>query len=91
DLHGSGSLTKIGQALQLSRSADRSVPQNVLKRLRDRQILIQADTGSCRFEDEASRSGCSRSVREINKSLPVALRRARWNLLTRPFAPRRTP
>jgi hypothetical protein len=52
DLHGSRSLAKLGQRLQLGRSADRSVPQNALKRLRDRQILIQSDTGVYRFEDE---------------------------------------
>jgi hypothetical protein len=52
DLHGSRSLAKIGQALELGRSADRSVPQNALKRLRDRQILIQSDTGVYRFEDD---------------------------------------
>jgi hypothetical protein len=52
DLHGARSLAKIGQALQLGRSADRSVPQNALKRLRDRQILIQSDTGVYRFEDD---------------------------------------
>jgi hypothetical protein len=55
DLHGSRSLARIGQALQLGRSADRSVPQNALKRLRDRQILIQSDTGVYRFEDETFR------------------------------------
>jgi len=29
------------------------VPQNSLKRLRERQILIQSDIGVYRFEDEA--------------------------------------
>jgi hypothetical protein len=55
DLHGSRSLARLGQSLQLGRSADRSVPQNALKRLRDRQILIQSDTGVYRFEDETFR------------------------------------
>jgi hypothetical protein len=55
DLHGSRSLARLGQALQLGRSADRSVPQNALKRLRDRQILMQLDTGVYRFEDETFR------------------------------------
>jgi hypothetical protein len=55
DLHGSRSLARIGQALGLGRSADRSVPQNALKRLRERQILIQADKGVYRFEDETFR------------------------------------
>ena len=32
--------------------AHRSVPQNALRRLRDRQLLIQSDTGVYRFEDE---------------------------------------
>jgi hypothetical protein len=39
-------------ALGLGRAADRSVPQNALKRLRERQILIQTDTGVYRYEDE---------------------------------------
>jgi hypothetical protein len=52
DLHGSRSLTRMGQALRLGRSADRSVPQNALKRLREHQILIQSDKGVYRFEDE---------------------------------------
>jgi hypothetical protein len=52
DLHGSRSLARIGQALGLGRSADRSVPQNALKRLRERQILIQTDKGIYRYEDE---------------------------------------
>ena len=53
DLHGATSLARIGHALGLGRSADRSVPQNALKRLRDRQILIQTDTGIYRYEDES--------------------------------------
>ena len=52
DLHGLRSLTRMGQALRLGRSADRSVPHNALKRLRERQILIQSDKGVYRFEDE---------------------------------------
>lgn len=52
DLHGARSLTKIGTALDLGRPAHRSVPQNALRRLRDRQLLIQSDTGVYRFEDE---------------------------------------
>jgi hypothetical protein len=52
DLHGARSLTQIGRALGLGRPADRSVPQNALKRLRERQILIQAETGIYRYEDE---------------------------------------
>ena len=52
DLHGSRSLARIGKALRLGRSADRSVPQNALRRLRDRQILIHSDTGVYRFEDD---------------------------------------
>jgi hypothetical protein len=53
DLHSLRSLAKLGKALKLGRSADRSVPQNALRRLRDRQILIQSETGVYRFEDEA--------------------------------------
>ena len=39
-------------AFIFGRAADRSVPQNSLKRLRERQILIQSDIGVYRFEDE---------------------------------------
>ena len=53
DLHGSKSLVVIGHALGLGRPADRSVPQNALKRLRERQILIRTEKGLYRFEDEA--------------------------------------
>jgi hypothetical protein len=53
DLHGAKSLARIGSVLKLGRPADRSVPQNALKRLRERQILIQSDIGVYRFEDEA--------------------------------------
>jgi hypothetical protein len=53
DLHGAKSLARIGSVLRLGRPADRSVPQNALKRLRERQILIQSDIGVYRFEDEA--------------------------------------
>jgi hypothetical protein len=55
DLHGVKSLAQLGRMLQLGRSADRSVPQNALKRLRERQVLIQSDTGVYRFEDETFR------------------------------------
>jgi len=53
DLHGSKSLVAIGHAIKLGRPADRSVPQNSLKRLRERQILIRTEKGHYRFEDEA--------------------------------------
>ena len=53
DLHGARSLARMGKALKLGRPADRSVPQNALKRLREKQILIQAEVGVYRFEDEA--------------------------------------
>ena len=52
DLHGAKSLASMGRLLRLGRRADRSVPQNALKRLRERQILIQSDIGLYRFEDE---------------------------------------
>ena len=55
DLHGGRSLARIGKALGLGRAADRFVPQNALKRLRERQILIQAGTGVYRYEDETFR------------------------------------
>jgi hypothetical protein len=53
DLHGSKSLAIIGHALKLGHSANRSIPQNSLRRLRERQILIQSEKGVYRFEDEA--------------------------------------
>jgi hypothetical protein len=52
DLHGARSLERIGRALGLGGAADRSVPQNALKRLRERQMLIQTGTGVYRYEDE---------------------------------------
>lgn len=55
DLHGAKSLARFGRLLKLGRPADRSVPQNALKRLRERQILIQSDIGLYRFEDETFR------------------------------------
>lgn len=55
ELHGARSLARMGKALRLGRAADRSVPQNALKRLRERQILIQSDLGVYRYEDETFR------------------------------------
>ena len=55
DLHGAKSLSRFGKALGLGRAASRSAPQNALKRLRERQILIQSDIGVYRFEDETFR------------------------------------
>jgi len=55
DLHGAKSLRRIGRALGLGRAAIRSTPQNALKRLRERQILIQSEIGVYRFEDETFR------------------------------------
>ncbi len=55
DLHGAKSLARMGRLLRLGRAADRSVPQNALKRLRERQILIQTEIGVYRFEDETFR------------------------------------
>jgi hypothetical protein len=52
DLHGVRSLVRMGQELGLGHPAARSVPQNALKRLRQRQVLIQSDIGVYRFEDE---------------------------------------
>lgn len=52
DLHGAQSLARIGKVLGLRKAADRSVPQNALKRLRDRQILIRSDQGTYHFEDD---------------------------------------
>jgi hypothetical protein len=55
DLHGARSLARIGHTLGLGDSANRSVPQNALRRLRERQILIQTDQGIYSFEDETFR------------------------------------
>jgi hypothetical protein len=52
DLHGAKSLARLGKTLRLGGAADRSVPQNALKRLREKQILIQSQIGVYRFEDE---------------------------------------
>jgi hypothetical protein len=54
-LIGRQSLARLGRELKLGRAASRAVPQNSLKRLRDRQVLIQTDTGVYRFEDETFR------------------------------------
>jgi hypothetical protein len=55
NLHGAKSLGRFGKALGLGRAASRSAPPNALKRLREKQILIQSDIGAYRFEDEAFR------------------------------------
>lgn len=55
NLHGAQVLASLGKVLRLGKSADRSVPQNALRRLRENQILIQVEPGSYRFEDEAFR------------------------------------
>jgi hypothetical protein len=52
DLHGAKALARLGTTLKLKAAAGRSVPQNSLKRLRERQILIQTELGVYRFEDE---------------------------------------
>jgi hypothetical protein len=55
DLHGEATLKWLGKMLGLDESASRAVPQNALRRLRNRQVLIQTDLGIYRFEDEAFR------------------------------------
>ncbi len=55
ELHGSETLRKMGQALGLRGAASRAVPQNALRRLRERQILLAAGNGTYEFEDEAFR------------------------------------
>jgi hypothetical protein len=71
DLHGAKSLARIGKVLKLGRPADRSVPQNALKRLRERQILIQSDIGVYRFEDETFKDWVTlTSTGESTKALP---------------------
>lgn len=53
DLHGGDTLKKMGLALGLRGAATRAVPQNALRRLRERQILIASGGGVYDFEDEA--------------------------------------
>lgn len=55
DLHGIAVREWLGHRMQLGRAASRSIPQNALRRLRDRQILIQVEPGMYRFEDEVFR------------------------------------
>lgn len=55
DLHGIAVREWLGHRLRLGSAATRSVPQNSLRRLRDRQILIQVEPGMYRFEDEVFR------------------------------------
>lgn len=70
DLHGAATLKLLGKALGLRKAADRAVPQNALKRLRDRQIVIQTEPGVYRFEDETFREWVSmhsaQNHREMN-------------------------
>jgi hypothetical protein len=71
DLHGAKSLARIGKVLKLGRPADRSVPQNALKRLRERQILIQSDIGVYRFEDETFKDWVTLTISsESSKGAP---------------------
>lgn len=55
DLHGVAVREWLGRKLRLDRSPTRSVPQNSLRRLRDRRILVQIEPGTYRFEDEVFR------------------------------------
>lgn len=55
DLHGIAVREWLGHRLQLGHAASRSIPQNALRRLRDRQILIPVEQGRYRFEDEVFR------------------------------------
>lgn len=55
DLHSGESLKKMAQALGLRGGASRAVPQNALRRLRERQILLAVGNGVYEFEDEAFR------------------------------------
>lgn len=55
DLHGIAVREWLGRRMQLGSAASRSIPQNALRRLRDRQILIQVEPGRYRFEDEVFR------------------------------------
>ena len=53
DLHSSDTLKKMGRALGLRGTAGRAVPQNALRRLRERKILLAVGNGVYEFEDEA--------------------------------------
>lgn len=53
DLHSGETRKKMGHALGLRGAANRAVPQNALRRLRERQILLAAGHGSYEFKDEA--------------------------------------
>jgi len=55
DLHGVSAREWLGHRMQLGRAASRSIPQNALRRLRDRQILIPVELGKYRFGDEVFR------------------------------------
>lgn len=53
DLHSGESLKKMGRALGLRGAASRAVPQNALRRLRERQVLLPVGNGAYEFEDQA--------------------------------------
>jgi hypothetical protein len=55
DLHGIAVREWLGHRMQLGCAVSRSIPQNSLRRLRDRQVLIQVEPGRYRFEDEVFR------------------------------------
>jgi len=55
DLHGLAVREWLGHRMQLGSAASRSIPQNALRRLRVRQVLIQVEPGRYRFEDEVFR------------------------------------
>src|SRR5258708_966859 len=55
DLHGTLMREWLGQHLQRGGPASRAIPQNALRRLRNRQMLIQIEPGQYRFEDAAFR------------------------------------
>jgi hypothetical protein len=55
DLHGIAVREWLGHRMQLGHAASRSIPQNALRRLRDRQTLVQVEPGRYRFEDEVFR------------------------------------
>lgn len=59
DLHGEASLQLLGEQLGLGKPADRGVPQNALRRLRGKQILIAVGNGRYRFEDDTFREWVS--------------------------------
>ncbi len=65
DLHGEAGLRILEEELGLGRPAERGVPQNALKRLRTKQILIAVGQGQYRFEDDAFREWINNEASQL--------------------------